>query len=139
MNYWMLCLPREDIEHCIKLGIFGLSRKHVLGQVKSGDGVVCCAGKGDWKIIAVGKVTSDYYLDDKKIFLKPGFFPDRIDFQAEVLPKVAELDIVAILDQLSFVTNIAYWAVFFRNGVVKMSEADWQLVNEEIASSSSHA
>ena len=22
MNYWMICLPREDMEHCIKKGVF---------------------------------------------------------------------------------------------------------------------
>jgi len=65
MNHWIICLPREDMEHCIKLGTFGLNRKHTLGQVKAGDKVACYITK-ESKIIALGEATSDYYLDDKK-------------------------------------------------------------------------
>ncbi len=53
MNYWLLCLPREDLEHCMRKGTFGLSRKCRIGHVRIGDRVVCCAGKGDWKIIGL--------------------------------------------------------------------------------------
>jgi hypothetical protein len=128
MNYWLLCLPREDLEHCMSKGTFGLSRKHILGGAAKGDAVVCCAGKGDWKIIGLGSAISDYYVDDTKIFLKDGFFPDRFDFKADQLPKERELDIISIIDQLSFVKNLAYWAVFFRNGIVRMSKQDWELI-----------
>lgn len=61
MNYWLLCLPREDMLHCMKIRTFCLNRKHILGGVSKGDAVVCCAGKGDWKIRGTGSATSDYY------------------------------------------------------------------------------
>lgn len=128
MNYWLLCLPREDMEQCMRTGTFGLARKHVIGQVVKDDPVVCCAGKGDWKIIALGKTVSDYYVDDSKVFLKEGSFPDRFDFKAETISKARETDIMSIIDQLSFVKDLAYWAVFFRNGIVKMSKQDWDLI-----------
>ena len=112
----------------MRKGTFGLARKYILGQVSKGDAVVCCAGKGDWKIIALGSATSDYYVDDTKIFLKDGYFPDRFDFSTEKLPKDREIDIKSVLDRLSFVTNIAYWPVFFRNGIVRMSHSDWQFL-----------
>jgi len=118
------------MEHCIKKGTFGLARKQILGNVSKGDSVVCCAGKGDWKIIGLGVALSDYYMDDAKIFLKEGSFPDRFDFVAEKLPKEKEIDLMSIIDQLSFVTNLAYWAVFFRNGIVQMSKHDWDLVEK---------
>lgn len=129
MNYWMLCLPREDLEHCMKIGTFGIERRHIITKVAKGDKVVCCAGKGDWKIIAIGDATSDYYVDTDKVFLKPGTFPDRFDFSARKLPK--EMDLIAILDQLSFVTNLVYWAVFFRNAIAKMSKEDWELISRQ--------
>ncbi len=135
MNYWLLCLPREDLERCIKVGTFGLSRKHILGHVQEGDAVACCAGKGDWKIVALGSATSNYYVDDKKIFLKEGFFPDRFNFDAESLDP--EIDLMAVIDRLSFVTNMAYWAVYFRNGIVKMSKADWDAINDAVRSRTS--
>jgi hypothetical protein len=115
----------------MKVETFGLARKHILGQVAKGDAVVCCAGKGEWKIIGVGSAVSDYYVDDTKVFLKDGFFPDRFDFKAGMLPKGQELDIMSIIDQLSFVSDRAYWAVFFRNGIVKMSKQDWELICKE--------
>lgn len=128
MNYWLLCLPREDLEHCMRKGTFGLARKHILGNVSKGDAVVCCAGKGDWKIIGLGAATSDYYVDDTKVFLKEGYFPDRFDFAAEKLAREREVDVMSIVDDLSFVKNVAYWAVFFRNGIARMSKADWDLI-----------
>lgn len=135
MNYWLLCLPREDMERCIKVGTFGLQRKYILGRVEKGDAVVCCAGKGDWKIVAIGTAISDYYVDDKKIFLKEGYFPDRFDFEAESLPKTRQLDVISIIDKLSFVKDLAYWAVFFRNGIVQMSKQDWELISKQANSS----
>ncbi len=132
MNYWLVCLPREDLLHCMKVGTFGFSRKHILGNVVKGDSVVFCAGKGDWKVIATGNAISDYYLDISDIFLKEGIFPDRFDFEHEKLAPERQFCLISIIDQLSFVTNIPYWAVFFRNGIVKMAEQDWELINRKI-------
>jgi hypothetical protein len=128
MNYWLICLPREDLVHCAKVGTFGLTRKHILAKVQSGDKLVCLAGKGDWKFLADGETTSDYYVDDKQVFLKEGHFIDRFDFKATFLSK--ELDLMSIIDQLSFVTKIEYWAVYFRSGIVKISEKDWLLISK---------
>lgn len=116
----------------MKVGTFGLPRKHILGSVKNGDMVICCAGKGDWKIIGTGVAQSDYYIDDKKVFLAEGFYPDRFDFKSEAVPKDQELDLMQIIDQLSFVKNLAYWAVFFRNGVVKAEKSDWELIQRTL-------
>jgi hypothetical protein len=115
----------------MKVGIFGLARKHILGGVAKGDAVVCCAGKGEWKIIGSGSATSDYYIDDKKVFLKEGYFPDRFDFDAQKLDPEGEVDIMQLVDRLSFVKNMAYWAVFFRNGIAKMSKQDWELITKQ--------
>lgn len=125
MNYWLICLPRTDMKHCLAIQTFGLARKILIGNVAEGDKVVCCAGKGDWKIIAVGEATSDYYVDDEAVFLAEGLFPDRFKFTARKLQK--ETEIIPLLDQLSFVTNLTYWAVYFRNGIAKISKEDWDL------------
>jgi len=127
----MLCLPRQDIEHCIKIGTFGLERHNIIAKVAAEDKIVCCASKGEWKILAVGHATSDYYVDTETVFLKPGLFPDRFNFTAQRLP--AEVDLLPLLDQLGFVTNLSYWAVFFRNGMAKMSKEDWELIAHQTA------
>jgi hypothetical protein len=137
MNFWLICLPRVDLQHCIKVGTFGLSRKNVIKNVKTGDKLVCCAGKGDWKIIALGVATSDYFLDDEQIFLKNGFFVDRFHFRAQNFP--SELDLMSVIDRLSFVTNPSFWAVYFRNGIAKLSEKDWQLISGRLSANDLNA
>lgn len=128
MNYWLLCLPRKDMDHCIEIGTFGLSKKRLISSVRAGDSIVCTAGKGDWKIIGIGSATSDYYFDTERIFLKDSDYPDRFDFAIERFSKEREVDIMTIIDQLSFVKNLAYWALYFRNGIAKMSEKDWKII-----------
>jgi hypothetical protein len=126
MNYWLICLPRPDLEHCIESHVFGLGRKNLIGSVRAGDKIVCCAGKGDWSVIATGEATSDYYFDDAKVFLKKGSFFDRFNFDADLVEN--ELDIKSVLEEISFVTNLAFWAVYFRNGIAKMTKSDWDLI-----------
>lgn len=130
MNYWLICLPRPDLEHCMKVGVFGLSRKHIIGNVRQGDKIVCCAGKGDWKIIGTGEVASDYYVDLEDVFLKPGVYPDRFRFRATKSKK--EADLIQIIDELSFVTNPAFWAVYFRSGIAKLTKDDFDLINSKL-------
>lgn len=128
MNYWLICLPREDMTHCISIGIFGLGRRQTISNVKEGDKVACVITKekSGWKVIGLGEATSDYYADDKDVFKKPGSFIDRFNFRAENLNP--EISFVDVLDKLSFITKPEYWPVYFKTGIVKMSAADWQTI-----------
>lgn len=129
-NFWIICLPRPDMEHCIEVGTFGLNRKHIMGRVKAGDKVACYITK-ECKIIALGEATSDYYMDTKKIFKADGLFPDRFDFKAEKLPKERELDFKMMVDDLQFITNKVYWTVYLRSGIAKLPKADWKLIESK--------
>ncbi len=129
MNYWLIAYPREDMEHCIKIGTFGLGRKWILGHVKEGDGIVCVATKGDWKVIALGVATSDYYVDASQIFKKNGVFPDRFNLKASPLLE-NEFDLKQIMADLSFVTKIEYWPVYFKSSVAKLDVHDWKLLTD---------
>ena len=124
MNHWIIALPRKDMLHCIKIGTFGLGRKFILGHVQKGDRVACYVTK-EYKIIALGETTSDYYVDITPVFEKDGLFPDRFNFKAEQLPDDAELDFMTVIGKMSFVKNLAYWSAYFRNGVVRISASDW--------------
>lgn len=123
MNYWIISLPREHMEHCIENGVFGLNRKYTLGQVNTDDKVACYVTK-EYKIIALGEVTEGYYIDDTKVFLGEGIFPDRFKFKARKL--ASELDFMTVIDKMSFIKNLAYWSAYFRNGVVKISKSDYE-------------
>lgn len=72
------------------------------------------------------------YFDDKQVFLSEGIFPDRFDFSAKKLHSDKEVDVMSIIDGLSFVTNLAYWAVYFRSGIVRMSKQDWELIMKSL-------
>lgn len=128
MNYWLIALPREDMEHCIKVRTFGAQRKHAIGHVQKGDKVVCYVTK-ESKIIALGEAVSSYYLDDVKLFKAEGTFPDRFDFQAILLGKDNEIDFKTMVDDLQFITNKFYWTVYLRNGIAKISRDDWELIS----------
>lgn len=131
MNYWIFALPREDMEHCIKIGVFGQNRKYILGKVKKGDKIACYITK-EYKIIALGEATSDYYVDIDKIFKGEGLFPDRCEFSAKPLGKDREIDFMSVIDRMTFIKNLAYWSVYFRNGIVQISKEDWDLLNSKV-------
>lgn len=120
------------MEHCIRIGTFGAQRKGVIGRVSKGDKVACYITK-EYKIIALGEITKGYYMDDSKVFIREGVFPDRFDFQASKLGESEELEFMKIVDQMSFITNLAYWSVYFRTGAVKISKLDWQKIEQAIA------
>lgn len=131
MSYWIVSLPREDMENCIRIGTFGLGRKHSISRVKAGDRVICCSTK-EWKILGVGDVTSDYYVDTTPIFLKPGAFPDRFDFKGEVIHAAKQADFKDLLPVLKCVKKLDAWPVYFRNGITEIGEEDWVTVENYI-------
>lgn len=123
MNYWAICVPRDAMEQCIKLGIFGLSRNFLLGRMQHGDKVMCCTSK-EWKIVAHGVVTEPYYLDDSEVFDKE-LFPHRVGFRAN---RCEERSLPDLVSQFSFVKDPGNWWVHFRSGVTRISKEDWELV-----------
>jgi predicted RNA-binding protein len=129
MRYWIIALPRADMEHCIRIRTFGLKRKFLLGNVSPGDKVACYT-TGERKVIALGEVTAPYYVDDTKIFKADAVFPDRFDFMAKPLAKEAEIDLMPLVEKLSFIKSPAHWSVYLRVGIAEMSEKDWKVFEE---------
>jgi predicted RNA-binding protein len=111
----------------MKKGIFGSSRRGALVKAKKGDKVICYVTK-ECKIIATGELTSDYYMSDEKVFRTEGDFPDRFNFKAEKLASKNEIEIRSIIDELNFVTNKAYWSVFFRLSNRQISKQDYDII-----------
>ncbi|MBY0548067.1 MAG: EVE domain-containing protein [Candidatus Obscuribacterales bacterium] len=129
MSNWLVCLPREDMEHCVKVGVFGLKRKNVISQVQSGDRVACVVTREkEWKVIALGEAVSDYYLDDSSVFLQPGSFVDRFKFKAKKLkPEISFADLIPKMD---FIKKPEYYSAYFKNGIVKLSEREWKAISD---------
>jgi len=125
----MLALPRADLEHCIQVGTFGLSRSHTIKNVKAGDKVICCATK-EWTILAVGEATTDYYVDDKPVFLRAGTFIDRFDFRVRLLSKQEELAFKPLIATMEFIKKKEYWPVYFKVGIVKITGSDFDHIEK---------
>jgi hypothetical protein len=127
VNYWLVCLPREDLLHCIDIGVFGLGRRQTISNVHKGDLVGFLVTKEKpWKLVSVGRATSDYYVDDKNVFKKPGSFVDRFNFTATLLNP--EVPFSEIIGKLSFISKPEYWPAYFKTGIVKLSAADWDAI-----------
>jgi predicted RNA-binding protein len=117
------------MEHCIKIGVFGANKKGSLGKVKKGDKIVCYVTK-DCKIIGTGEATSDYYMDDEPKFRADGVYPDRFNFKVKQFKREEEIDIKSIVDDLSLVTNKAYWSVFFRMSCRQLPGSDYKYITQ---------
>jgi predicted RNA-binding protein len=125
VSYWLISLPRPDMEHCIKKGIFGMTRKYVLGKIQPGDKLGCYVTK-ECKIIALGETTSAHYLDNEPVFLREGHFFERFNFEAQRLE--IEIDFKPLIDKVDFIKNLAYWSVYLSRSIVQITEKDWTLI-----------
>jgi hypothetical protein len=128
MRYWLICLRRPDIEHCVRIGTYGLKRKLIIGRVKKGDKLVVCATR-DWTILGLGELTSDYYNSDEPVFLeRSDAFIDRFNFAVTNFESFGKV-LKEVVEDLSFVSDLAYWSVYFRNGIVELRESDWKRIS----------
>ena len=139
MNYWLIAIPREDMEHCIEIGCYGRNAAAKFLAVEPGDKVACYVSR-ETKIVALGEVTRGYYQDEKKVFrasdksaphygysrTEQSLFPHRINFSAEKLEQ--EIEFRPLIDKLSFIKKPAYWPAYIRRGFAKLSENDWKLI-----------
>lgn len=126
MNYWVIVLPREDMEHCIKMQVFGKNRSSFIKNVKKGDKIVCYASKA-LKFIGVGEATGDYYVDNTKIFKADGEYPHRFNFKAGYLGE-NEVAIKEIINELEYIQKKDYWHAYFRISPKKITKKDWQTI-----------
>lgn len=132
MSNWIVCLPRDDIKHCLEVSTFGLSRSHTISRVRDGDRVAFVVTKEKpWRLLALGKVVGDYYIDVTPVFKRQGAFPDRFKF--EILRTLKdEPDFQSLLIHLKAITRPEYWPVFFKMGILQIADSDWKQIEERV-------
>ena len=126
----MICLPRPDMEHCIKIGKFGMKLPRVINSVKEGDRVACYVSK-EARVIALGKAVRPYYKGKAAVFLANGMFEHRFDFSAEVLKN--EVDFRALTSRLKLTRGSNSWGPVLRLGLVRLADDDFDLIVKEAA------
>lgn len=139
MNYWLIAIPREDMEHCIEIGCYGRNAAAKFLSVEPGDKIACYVSR-ESKIIALGEITRGYYRDEKIVFRasekstadfrynrsEQSLFLHRINFSATKLER--EIDFKPLVNKLSFIKKPAYWPAYIRRGFAKLSENDWKTI-----------
>lgn len=133
-KYWIIALPRDRMQFCMKVGVFGLNRKFILGKVQKGDGIACYVTK-DCKFVGFGSVTEPYYLTVEPIFTNKEIFgegytlfPDRINFECEPLSSQLEVEFKPLINQMHFISNPKFWTVHFSVGILEIPEEDWNTI-----------
>lgn len=134
-RYWIISLPRNDMERCIKIGKFGLNKKYLLGRIRKGDGIVCYVTK-EARVIAIGKVTEGYYQDNSRVFLSEGKFSHRIDFAAQSLEN--EVDFRGLVEEMRFISNPQYWGAHLQLGVAEIPKEDWETIDKSVRRVNKH-
>lgn len=112
------------MEHCIKIGKFGLPAPKRISSVKENDRIVCYVSK-ESKVVALGMVTRGYYQAQTKVFRALGEYPHRFDFRTTSLDP--ELDFRTVRDQLILTKGQQNWAGVLRLNIAMLPEEDWQL------------
>ena len=109
-----------------------------LKRMKSGDRIVYYSSKLEFegtgaanvcqRFTAIGTVKSD----DKpyQVEMTPEFKPWRINVNFEKDAK--EVSVRDLVDKLDFITNKKNWGMAFRYGFREISEADFQLIENEM-------
>lgn len=135
---WVISADRKSLEHCAKIGVFGLKSPGELKKVKAGDMLIAYVSKE--KIFGgIGKVTKDYYPDDKEIF-PWGLYPDRIGIDLHLVPPDKAVNIWDVIDELSFIPKEgqAYWAVYFRSGFREITSKDFEKISTHLKIQAKH-
>lgn len=138
MNYWIVALPRPDMERCLEIGTFGMNYAYLLGRVQPGDKIVFIASRREWQVMAFGEVVKGHYVSSKRVFLSnAGVFEHRIDFEAKTLPLKSELDFRTIVHRLSFIGNAVKWGPYFMHAIREMAEKDWTYIRSHLPTKTS--
>lgn len=136
-KFWIIALPRDRLDFCLKVGTFGLTRKGKLDRVSTGDSIAFLTTK-DNKIVATGSVTKDYYYDDSPVFTDEDLFDidkhfnHRFLFSSVQLPPTKQPAFRPLIKELAFIKNPAFWSVHFQSGIAEIPESDWNIIQREI-------
>lgn len=126
MRSWIIALPRQELLRCIEIGCFGKEKVgDRIAEVQEGDGISCYALR-ESKIIALGKITKGYYVDDSPKFLKEGSFSHRFDFSAELLVE-REINVSTLSQALTSIPEGGNLGLLVKSGFRILTPADWNL------------
>lgn len=127
MRYWLIAIPRQDLNRCLELGVFGRSSKNKFLGVEPGDKLAFYV-TGEYTIAALGWVTEGYFFDSSDIFHRQGDFPHRIRFAAKQL--IEPIEFKPLVTKFRFIRKPEYWPAYIRRGFAELFEEDWALIAE---------
>ena len=141
-RYWIICMSEDNFEISKQHNLIGMreSMKRDLDKMQVGDIVVFYVPKKTidsysnyptTKVQAfkgIAEITSETFSNDEPIWKPQGneIFPQRK--KVKFLETDLNVPIRPLIEQLSFVTNTAWWALPLRRGYVEIKESDLELI-----------
>ncbi len=130
-SYWVSTVSLEHVELAVEGGFaqadHGKDAK--LRNLRGGDGIVFYSprtamrsGRPLRQFTALGTVTDDELFQVK---VRPDFRPWRVKVDFE---ETHPADTGALLEQLSFITDVKQWGVPFRQGLFEISADDFAII-----------
>jgi len=130
-TYWVNTVSLEHVEAAVAGGFTqaGHGKDTGLRRMRPGDGMVFYSprtamrsGSPLRRFTALGTVTGDAPYQEK---VSPDFRPWRlaVDYQ-----ETRHADPGPLLEELSFITDVADWGTPFRRGLFEIPESDFELI-----------
>lgn len=139
MNYWIGVVSRSHVLRGVAGGFAQMNhgKQAPLKRMKAGDGLIYYSPREAYPdgaplqaFTALGFIRSgEVYPHDMTPDGVPGFVPWRIDVDYQA---VQSAPIKPLLAQLDFITDKTNWGAVFRFGQLKISQADFRKIAEEM-------
>ena len=87
------------------------------------------------RIGGVFRAVSEPYIDREPVFVpvksREEIFEYRVRVEPALLPK-EPVDFTPLIERISFIKNKRYWTAPLRRGMLRISEEDYKIIEEEI-------
>ena len=135
MNYWVFSITRDNLEIVLAIRAMGFTESAArrTGSLRLGDEVTFYVPRQSLrsnfrvsKFIGIAQIISTPYPATTQIW-HGGTFPVQIDL-APV--STSSCDIHPLIHKLSFIKNKVYWGTPFMNTILKVSAADFSIIQQ---------
>ena len=84
------------------------------------------------RIVGLFEVASDPFTSSERIF-KDRLYPNRVRLKPILVLEEKYLEFKPLVPKLSFIKNKNYWSGYFRSGLVRISDRDYEILKSELA------
>ncbi len=141
MSYWIFVTNEQNWKVVKEKNVWGLpkGRENSIKRVKKGDKAFIYLMQEATKdrtiptrIVGLFEVESDPFTSSERIF-KDRLYPNRVRLKPILVLERKYLEFKPLVPKLSFIKNKLRWSGYFRSGLVKIPERDYNLIKTKIS------